>query len=183
MVGSASNGDGAFAYGTAGGKVTIIQNTGLNLGVVLTSNNQGQSINNQGQALLQGWGPAGLSHTIIQNPDGSTVVVPHPPGQSWVTGTAINNSGQVAGYTGEYGVSAIASLYSQGVWHSLGTLPGNTGSMAFALNNSGQVVGVSQGPNGSQAFLYSNGTMLGLGTLGGNYSAAQGINASGEIYG
>jgi len=176
MIGSASNGDGAFAYGTAGGTVTTIQNDNPYLGAVTT-------INNQGQVLLNEWGPVGLSHTIIQKPDGSSVEIGHLPGQPQIYGTAINNSGQVAGYTGEYSITSGAFLYSQGVLHSLGTLPGDTTSMAFALNSAGQVVGVSQGPSGSHAFLYGNGTMQNLGTLGGSYSAAQGINASGEIYG
>jgi len=175
MIGSASNGDGAFAYGTAGGTVTTIQNGNPLLGTVST-------INSQGQVLLNEWGPVGLFHTIIHASDGSNVEIPHLQGQPIISGTGINDSGQVAGYTGQYN-TAMAFLYSQGVLHSLGTLPGDSSSMAYALNNAGQVVGVSQGTSASHAFLYSNGAMQNLGTLGGSYSAAQGINASGEIYG
>ena len=104
-----------------------------------------------------------------------------------MTGSAINNAGQVAGWTGTES-TAQAVLYSGGVVKNLGTLPGDTASMAYAINNSGQVVGVShvQTPFNSgpfQGFLYSNGMMQSLGTLGGNASVPQGINSSGEIYG
>jgi probable HAF family extracellular repeat protein len=175
IIGSASNGDGAFGYGTAEGVVTTIQNQNAYIGPVST-------INAQGQALVNESGPPGLSQTIIQSPDGSHTEVGHLPGEPLTTGMAINNSGQVAGWTGMDN-TARAFLYSQGIIHSLGTLPGDTWSMAFGLNNSGQVVGYSVGSSGVHAFLYSNGTMQSLGTLGGNASLAMGINAGGEIYG
>jgi probable HAF family extracellular repeat protein len=51
---------------------------------------------------------------------------------------------------------------------------------AYGINASGQVVG----QNGAgQAFLYSNGTTTNLGTLGGAYSFALNINASGQVVG
>jgi len=71
----------------------------------------------------------------------------------------------------------------------LETLPGGTGSRAFAINDGGQVAGMSNVavpnvPGGqNHAFLYSNGIMTDLGTLDGLGSQAQGINASGVIVG
>src|SRR5690242_4785730 len=74
----------------------------------------------------------------------------------------------------------------------LGTL-GGTQSVGQAINNSGQVVGVAN-TAGNSTFS-GNGTfhafamsppytaMTDLGTLGGNQSAAYGINASGQVTG
>jgi probable HAF family extracellular repeat protein len=62
---------------------------------------------------------------------------------------------------------------------NLGTLPGETSSMAYGLNYSGQVVGASF----NHAFLYSAGVMTDLGTLGGNFGVARGINNSGQVVG
>src|ERR1039458_9086707 len=63
----------------------------------------------------------------------------------------------------------------------LGTL-GGTQSWASGINASGQVVGSAQiaGDATWHAFLYSGGIMTDLGTLGG-YTAAIGINASGQV--
>ena len=64
----------------------------------------------------------------------------------------------------------------------LGTL-GGTNSEGHAINSSGQVTGVSltTGDAAYRAFLYSGGSMINLGTLGGNfYSEGLGINDSGR---
>lgn len=175
MVGSASKGDGAFGYGTAGGTVTTIANDRPLMGAV-------RSMNGEGQVLLNEYGPIGQTHAVIQNPDGSHQDVPGVAGQPLVSGAAVNDSGQIAGTTGMY-ETARAFLFSQGVSRSLGTLPGATSSEANALNNAGQVVGSSAGNGVTHAFLYSNGAMRDLGTLGGTFSVALGINANGEIYG
>jgi probable HAF family extracellular repeat protein len=156
------------------GAVTTI-NESFNNGPVNT-------INAQGQVLINEWGPVGLFHVLVQNPDGSHAELPHLPGEPAMIGMAINHVGQVAGWTG-VDPTTTAFLYTRGVMHSLGTLPGDTTSMAYGLNNAGQVVGSSQGANGTHAFLYSNGTMHDIGTLGGNSTVAYGISSSGEVYG
>ncbi len=101
----------------------------------------------------------------------------------------INDAGQVVGSSGD-----TAFLFSNGVMQDIGTLGGPV-SQAFAINNVGQVVGWSYtdprafntptpNPHSSiHAFLYSNGVMQDLGTLGGSFSAAYGINDSGEVVG
>ena len=99
------------------------------------------------------------------------------------TANAINNNGQVAGYS-YTGSSYHAFLYSDFAMTDLGTLGGSE-SYAYGINTSGQVVGYAStaGNATTHAFLYSNGTMQDLGALGGTYSQAFGINSSGQVVG
>ena len=67
----------------------------------------------------------------------------------------------------------------------LGTLPGDTSSVASFINNLGQVIGFSSGTDGTQAwFLWSaNGGMVNLDTLLGSPSQVASINENGQIVG
>lgn len=108
-------------------------------------------------------------------------------GGSFSQGDAINNSGQVVGYSySSTGGSAPwrAFLYSDGVMQDLGTLGGSY-SRASGINDARQVVGSSHttGDATARAFLYSDGVMQDLGTLGGSSSAAIDINDAGEVAG
>jgi len=68
---------------------------------------------------------------------------------------------------------------------ALGTLPGDTGSVAYAINNSNEVVGESiSASDGRLAFFWSAATgMRRLPPVGPSVSVADGINDSGEIVG
>jgi probable HAF family extracellular repeat protein len=104
-------------------------------------------------------------------------------GGSTSQGTAINASGQIAGYSLTASGDTHAFLYSNGSMTDLGTL-GGTSSQATALNTGGQIVGYSTTTGGdTHAFLYSAGSMTDLGTLGGSSSQATAINDSGQITG
>jgi probable HAF family extracellular repeat protein len=113
----------------------------------------------------------------------------------------VSDSAQVAGVS--FTNSAINPATGQPTTHSflwqhgemtdLGTL-GGTFSEPEGLNNRGQVVGNSNlkgdvGCNGSlvncdqHAFVWEQGSLTDLGTLGGSFALALGVNDSGEIVG
>ena len=103
-------------------------------------------------------------------------------------GAAINNSGQVAGFSyyndllNQY-EDTQAFVYSGGASTLLPFLPGGADSQATGINDSGQVVGWSATASGkNEAFLYSGGVMTGL-LPGYVASVANGINNSGQIVG
>ncbi len=106
------------------------------------------------------------------------------PGSTPDTLIAINNSGQVvvnAGTSDSYAVSIWSRANGS---QSLGLVGTNSGGVA--INNSGEVVGAAD-PDQSgnlQAFAWQpTGNVQWLSSLGGNLSAASGINDSGAVVG
>jgi probable HAF family extracellular repeat protein len=104
----------------------------------------------------------------------------------------INPQGQVVGEATTASEETHAFLWEKGVMTDLGTL-GGASSRAFDINPAGQVVGTSTIVPGqdfcslficrSHAFLWEEGAMVDLGTLGGNFSEANGINPAGQVVG
>ena len=105
-------------------------------------------------------------------------------GGSFYQATALNASGQVAGFSTTAGdVAEHAFLYIGGSTVDLGTLGGDS-SEGYAMNNQGQVVGKSTDINGAtHAALFGGGNVTDLGILGGASSEALAINNAGLIIG
>jgi probable HAF family extracellular repeat protein len=106
------------------------------------------------------------------------------PGDTGSRALAINDSGQVVGYSSGSGVRAFLWSKTSGM-QSLGTLAGGHLSEAYSINDRGQVVGVSAGYAGTLAFLWTSKTgMQALGTLAGDTaSRALHINDTGLVVG
>jgi probable HAF family extracellular repeat protein len=100
--------------------------------------------------------------------------------------TAINDLGQVAGYSAVVsGGHNHAFLWTMsGGLRDLGTLAGDFDSEATGLNNSGTVVGDSSDSSTSRAFVWTEaGGMQDLGNLGGTSAYATAVNNSGQVAG
>ena len=96
--------------------------------------------------------------------------------------TAINNAGQVVGFSSLANGSEHAFLYQDGSMRDIGTL--GTGSHAQDINERGQVAGDYTDAGGhTRAFLYANGAMRDLGTLGGDTATATDVGNGGHVLG
>jgi probable HAF family extracellular repeat protein len=106
-----------------------------------------------------------------------------PGGQAY----AINEAGQVVGYTNTATSQTHAFLWTDGVMTDLGTFPTGSSSKAFGLNNIGQVVGYAfdgspGGGSTNHAFLWQDGVMPDL-VPSPEWSSASAINDSGQVAG
>jgi probable HAF family extracellular repeat protein len=98
---------------------------------------------------------------------------------------AINNFGQVAGYS-QSSVGIRATIWDGASTTYLDTgAPIGTQTHAFAINNFGQVAGDSFNASDStlHAVVWNGTTTNELGSLGGSISQAFGINSSGQVVG
>lgn len=108
--------------------------------------------------------------------------LPTPQGQS-STAQAVNNLGAVAGQRG-----AQAVYWKDGTATDLGTLPGDTSSVAYGVNDRSTVVGASigtaLGEPSFQAFRWTpSDGISAMGSLGGHRSEARDVNVLGVAVG
>ncbi|HEU5262000.1 MAG TPA: hypothetical protein VFU41_11330, partial [Gemmatimonadales bacterium] len=115
-------------------------------------------------------------------------------GDAWHTPMAINERGDIVGFSNPPYVEGIDFLPLAFLWtrrggiKSLGKLRGDTSSQALGINGRRQVVGVSSGPGGSRAFLWEHGVLRDFNDLVGpgypdRLIVAQHINDAGVIVG
>ena len=101
------------------------------------------------------------------------------PSATQSEGSAINDGGQVAG-TQYFANQTYATIWNDGVATTLG----GAGSFATGINSNGDVAGMIVNNGQGNAFVSQNGTVIDLGTIGGgSWSAAYGINDSGQAAG
>jgi probable HAF family extracellular repeat protein len=109
------------------------------------------------------------------------------PGDDHAYAASINESGQIAGLSGQSSTGASRGvLWQQGTMINLGLLPGGPNfSVAEGINNVGVVVGESGAANGTSAFLWQAGTMTDLGSFPGGQDIrlARDINDHGQVVG
>jgi probable HAF family extracellular repeat protein len=102
-------------------------------------------------------------------------------GGSGAGANAVNDRGQVAGWSTTGSGAKHATLWTGGKPRDLGTLGGGE-SEALALNDRGQVVGTSRTSSGTtHAFLWQDGHLTDLGSRGTSDSAPVAINSRGQV--
>src|SRR4029077_19450958 len=125
------------------------------------------------------------TRAFVQTAGGTTEQIDVLPGGENSRALAMNNYGQVVGYSNtQTSIRAFLLSHETGV-QDLGTLPGDSGSKAYAINDANQIVGSSSGAGGIRAFLWTkNGGMREINGLpGADYTEALAINRSGQIVG
>ncbi len=127
--------------------------------------------------------------------DGSAANSPNPSTRYTITDlgsmglliepTAINDRGQIVGWSQFSDGTMRAFLWQHGKIAKLSVIAGDKTNMASAINNKGQIVGTSSRTGGViHAVLWNHGTVINLGSIGsGELSggSVQAINDAGQI--
>ena len=159
-------------------------------------NDRGQAVGISGDCDIA-VGRFSARHAVLW--DRETVTeIPNLGGTTWHTPMAINQHGDVVGFSNPIGPGDPQGDFISHAffWEAharkaldLGTLPGDAFSEAFGINSARQVVGVSfGGASGLRAFLWTDGVMRDLNALvaGGSLDvllSAQDIDEAGRITG
>jgi probable HAF family extracellular repeat protein len=125
--------------------------------------------------------PAEQTHGVLLQDSALTDLGTLGGSMSWVT--ALNDHGQIVGFSTTATGATHAFSWQDGVMTDLGTL-GGLSSRAIAVNDHGQVVGNSTTATGAtHGFLWQDGVMTDVGTLGGATSEVRAVNERGQLVG
>jgi probable HAF family extracellular repeat protein len=158
------------------------------VGGAVAINDLGQIVGGSGYCAFPNF--PDIEHALLWQPGGSLINLGSLGGTFNNVADAINNQGQVAGFSDLPGdATTHAFLWEHGAMTDLGTLPGDVNSFAYGINDAGQVVGQSCDANGScRAVLWQDGMVIDLNTAAhipatDTLGDAEGINSWGEIVG
>ncbi|MCX5675447.1 MAG: PEP-CTERM sorting domain-containing protein [Planctomycetota bacterium] len=140
-------------------------------------------INDSGQVVGYALPPPGEHAFLWKN--GVVTDLGALPGGNQSYAFAINNAGQVVGYSWAYDGPHHAFLWEDGLMSPLALLPGGQGTIAHDVNNLGQIVGADMS---HLAVLWEDGVISDLNGLipagsGWTLRSARGINDLGQIVG
>src|SRR5262245_51072016 len=146
--------------------ITQAESQMIDLGTFGGTSSVALDINDNNQVV--GWSQleSGEMHAFLWENDVMTDLAPN---SEEGLARAINNKGQIVGWTYSNGITR-ATLWDHGVEIDLGRL-GGFDSHAFDINDHGQIVGnsaIQEDSYHTHAFLWDQGTMIDLGTLGGD---------------
>jgi len=164
----------------------------IDLGTLGGSSSRANKINSKGQIIGNAETTNGITHAVLWT-NGIISDLGALDGYTHSSAEGLNEAGQVVGNA--YSLATFSSpfasgifLYSGGVMQDLGSLglhPDH--GTAIGINSSNQVVGLSTvgtyNSGNAHAFVYLDGAMRDIGRLGGNFSAAFGINDQGYVVG
>ena len=148
--------------------------TMTDLGTLYDAYSIARGINSSGQVEVEVYNTSGFARSFLYSNGGMTDLgTLGPPNTSAIHATAINDSGQVVGYSSNL-LNNHAFIYSNGVMADLSNLMGLDYLVPHGINNAGEIVGYI----GNEAFLFSQGSVSILGN-----GAAMGVNNLGQVVG
>jgi probable HAF family extracellular repeat protein len=181
VVGQADTADGlshAFLY--SAGRMSDLGTFGGRQSFASAINDAGQVVG--GADVIEG---ALSSHAFLYSE--GTMVDLGTLGQAQSFASGINSAGEIVGTVVTYGsdYNYHAFLYGGGATSLLGISLGGADSTAVGINDAEQIVGsaTTAAPGTVHAILYGAGMTTDLGTPGGPFGTATGINSSGAIVG
>ena len=160
--------------------VTWQAGTVADLGTLGGQQSAALGINNSG--IICGWAQNASGTTLPTLWSGGGVTALPTLGGSSGAAYGINNAGTAVGQASLSSGDYHAAVWSGGGVRDLGTL-GGTLSVAYDINNQGAVVGTASNAAGKdQAVLWGSSGPVDLGGLsGGQFTAAVGVNDSGQV--